>query len=101
MSKTYSFQKYVVAFLDLVGQRDATRRLRSIPTTAAEGKEFIELAQESVGTVLELRRHFNNYFAVMKDDQEDLPGLPAELRAKLAKPSRLRNTRCWGCLTLL
>ena len=59
MSKTYSFQKYVVAFLDLVGQRDATRRLRSIPTTAAEGREFIELAQESVGTVLELRRHFN------------------------------------------
>ena len=57
-----TFQHYLVAFLDLVGQRNALRKLLAIPTTPAEKQKFIEDARQSLGKVLELRRDFAGFF---------------------------------------
>ena len=61
MSETLTFQHYLVA-LDLVGQRDALRKLLRIPATPAEEEEFIDTARQSVGKVLELRADFARCF---------------------------------------
>ena len=80
MSDKLTFQHYVVAFLDLVGQRDALRRLLRIPATPAEEQEFIEAARESLGRVLELRQDFATYFDAEKRAHLDPTNLPPALR---------------------
>ena len=73
-----TFQNYVVAFLDLVGQRDALQRMLRIPTTPAEKQEFIETARQSVGTVLAWRKDIAGFFDGAKRANLDLTNWPAE-----------------------
>ncbi len=56
------FQEYLVIFFDLVGQREALRKITGIPVSDSEKGPFLELVKESVGRVLMLRRAFKNYF---------------------------------------
>ena len=95
MSKTFPFQYYALAFLDLLEQGDALRKLHRIPTTAQQEQEFKEAAKESVGKVLTLRKYFEGFFFGLKRDKLDLTNWPAEWH----EPFRaLERTRCtmWG-----
>jgi hypothetical protein len=67
------FQNYLVVFVDLLGQRDALRRITGIPTTEPEKLQFIETAKESIGKVLEIRDAFKQYYdSVNKDIYGDI-----------------------------
>ena len=81
ISNTLTFQNYVVAFLDLVGQREALRRFLHIPTAQEEVPEFIETARQSLGKVLELRRDFASFFNgfnARRSHEPDLSNIPLE-----------------------
>ena len=73
VSDKLTFQYCLVAFLDLVGQRDALRKLLAIPTTSKEGQEFIETARQSLGKVLMLRKDFDGFFKAAAGGE--VPGL--------------------------
>lgn len=59
------FQEYLIIFLDLIGQREALRKITGIPVSENEKDQFVELTKKSVGRVLFLRRSFKNYFEGM------------------------------------
>ena len=62
MNDDLRFQHYVVAFLDLIGQRDALRKLLAIPSSPKDEQEFMEIARQSLGKVLTLRDFFVKFF---------------------------------------
>lgn len=56
------FQEYLIIFFDLIGQREALRKITGIPVSESEKEKFLELVRKSVGRVLMLRRAFKDYF---------------------------------------
>jgi hypothetical protein len=56
------FTDYLVVFFDLIGQREALRKIAWIPVTESEKPEFIDLIKKSIGRVLMIRDAFKNYF---------------------------------------
>jgi len=56
------FQEYLIIFFDLIGQREALRKITGIPVSESEKEQFLELVRKSVGRVLMLRHAFKNYF---------------------------------------
>jgi hypothetical protein len=83
MSNKLIFQHYAVAFLDLVGQREALRKLLAIPSTQDDELAFIETARQSLGRVLELRRIFEGFFQGFcspphESSKDDLSRIPVE-----------------------
>jgi hypothetical protein len=80
MCEQVVFRNYFVAYVDLVGQRDALRRMSSLPTTPEETKEFLTISQNSLGKVLNVRAWFRKYFDATKRPVSDLPELPPQLR---------------------
>jgi hypothetical protein len=79
------FQYYLVAYLDLVGQRDSLRKMLSIPTTSIEKEDFIKTAKNSLGKVLQIRKGFTDFLNVAKRPLLDLSFLPKESRAVMQK----------------
>jgi hypothetical protein len=56
------FQEYLIIFFDLIGQREALRKITGIPVSENEKEQFLELAKKSVGKVLMLRSAFKDFF---------------------------------------
>ena len=83
MSEQLFFQNYLVAFLDLVGQREALRKMSKLPGTPAEINAFIQIARESLGKVLDMRQGFGNFLNAAKQEKLDLSQFPAEHRANI------------------
>ena len=81
MSEQLFFQNYLVAFLDLVGQREALRKMSGLPTAPAEIDAFIQIARESLGKVLDMRKAFAAFFNAAKQEKLDVSQIPAEHRA--------------------
>jgi hypothetical protein len=53
---------YLVAFLDVLGQRESLRQITRLPRTPSEYIETTRLLRNTVGVVLGLRRAFQQYF---------------------------------------
>lgn len=64
MSRKFLSQYYLVAFLDILGQRESLRRLTALPTNEEEKAEFIGHIRQSYGKVARIRNDFKNYFDV-------------------------------------
>lgn len=62
MNDDLLFQYYLIVFVDLVGQKEALRKITKIPTGDIEEPHFIEIAKKSVGQVLHFREFFENCF---------------------------------------
>ena len=95
MNDKLTFELYLVAFLDLVGQRDALRKLRTIPATPAENEQFMETARQSVGKVLELRTDFAKFLNARKAARLDRSSLPAKFRETMRAATEMEFTM-WG-----
>ena len=91
MSGKLVFQNYLVAFLDLVGQRETLRKMLSIPTTPEEEKEFIEIARRSLGKVLQMRKEYRGFFEGAKRDALDLSQFSAQECATIEAAMQSEN----------
>jgi hypothetical protein len=74
------FQNYLVVFIDLLGQREALRKITGIPTSEPDKERFIELAKESIGKVLQIRDSFKLYYASAHERIPDEKLVPPEYR---------------------
>jgi hypothetical protein len=62
MGREFLFQHYLVAFLDILGQRESLRRLTALPTKEEEKTKFIAHIRQSYGKVARIRNYFKEYF---------------------------------------
>lgn len=76
------FQNYLVVFVDLLGQREALRKITGIPTTEPEKQQFIETAKESIGKVIQIRDTFKRYYDSANEYAHDEKLVPPEHRAE-------------------
>jgi hypothetical protein len=79
-NRNYKLGHHLVAFLDVLGQRDKFRGLR-LPTNAKEKTEVKEVLRQTAGFVLDLRKVFQNQFEAFE------AGL-ATMRAHTNEPLR-------------
>src|ERR1700733_1818054 len=67
--KSLKLGHHLVAFLDVLGQRDRFRGLR-LPTNASEEEKVKEVLRQTAGFVLDLRRVFHKQFEVFEKGAE-------------------------------
>jgi hypothetical protein len=72
------FQHYLVAFLDILGQRSSLRSIRGIPTSETEEADFIKTLKATIGKVDGLRTLFQTFFAAAKSYTPDASLVPAQ-----------------------
>ena len=96
------FQDFLVAFVDLVGQRDSLRKMSALPATPAEGETFTRTARDSLGKVLELRERLNAFLTWRRNHKLWLT-LAKSLPKKTVRPSwqNGRNLLFTACRTPL
>lgn len=74
------FQHYLVAFVDILGQRRGLREIKDLPTIDGEKEDFIKKLQETIGKVDALRRAFRSFFKAAQFYTPDTSRVPAEHR---------------------
>lgn len=80
MKDNLTFSYYLVVFIDLLGQREALRKITSLPTIDSEKQEFIRLIKESLGCVDFVRELFQNYFQAYSAEDTNDYSVPPEHR---------------------
>lgn len=78
--KKYDFRHYVVAFLDILGQRDLLRKLKSLPDQGdqEEFDTFISIIKQTLGATKTFRSLFFNFFNSFKKERPIPNGLSPE-----------------------
>jgi hypothetical protein len=76
-----TFGYYLVAFVDVLGQKEKLLRFKDLPETEEENKEFIEILKETFGVIDEIRRAFDGFYTSYSIDQEP-PYLMTEQQRK-------------------
>ena len=64
MNQELVFQKHLIVFIDILGQREALRKIPDIPVNEneAERQNFLDSIKECLGKVVDLRKNFKEYF---------------------------------------
>jgi hypothetical protein len=75
-----TLEYYLVAFFDVLGQRERLRELRGLPRTRDEYSNSAEILRATVGSVLNLRDYFRRYFESV---MQSVDSLPPESRKKI------------------
>jgi len=73
---------YLVAFLDVLGQKQYLREMKHLPTTDEEKQYFIKNIKKTYSVVTSLREGFKNYFENVKPRITKSNLIPAALREK-------------------
>jgi len=78
--KNYTFRHYVVAFLDILGQRDLLRKLKSLPDkdNQKEFDNFISITKKTLGATETFRSLFFKFFKGFKRERPVPKGLSME-----------------------
>ncbi|MBW2026939.1 MAG: hypothetical protein JRI90_16590 [Deltaproteobacteria bacterium] len=74
------FTDYLVVFFDLMGQREALRKITGIPISRSGKQEFIALIKKSIGRVLMIRDAFKSYFDAAASHTPNVSLVPPEHR---------------------
>lgn len=86
---------YLVAFVDVLGQRHLLRELRGLPdsTDPEEVARFISIIKKTVGTVKALRDSFEGFFEGAQSEEPELSKLFPELKQlfEKAKGNKLKT----------
>lgn len=74
------FQHYLVAFLDVLGQRRGLREIKDLPTNDKAKGDFTKKLQDTFGKVDALRGAFRNYFKTAESCPPNAGLVPPEYR---------------------
>ena len=89
--KPLIFRNYVVAFFDILGQRENLTQMGSLPTTAGDRERFEKRAEKTVGAIHAMRSVFNAYFAnyIPADPPAFVRVLPPQERKRVLQASEI------------
>ena len=62
-SDTVTFGHYCVALIDILGQREELQKLKNLPSTEDERKEFIQLIKRTFGVIDGIRKLFESFYS--------------------------------------
>jgi hypothetical protein len=82
MKDGYNWCYYLVGSADVLGQKEALKDLRAIPTSKKSKTGFIRAHEESVIAIETFRKGFSNYFDTYLDDSESSVKVPEDKRIK-------------------
>ena len=70
-----TFGHFLVAFVDLLGQRDRLRKLDALPNdeNGPEYSEFVQVVKDTVGAVYDLQKTASDYFNALTKNENDNP----------------------------
>ncbi len=87
----YYFERYLVVFVDILGQKEDLRKMQGIPEDKKELDYFIETIKKTVGKVNFVRDNFTLYFQTLSTKRPDLSLVPAihhnDFKASLETPN--------------
>ncbi len=72
---TLTFGHYLVAFVDLLGQRERLRKLDALPSdeNGPEYSEFVQVVKDTVGAVYDLQKTASDYFNSFTKNEKNNP----------------------------
>jgi len=79
---------FLVAFLDLLGQREHLRKLKSLPKDLRPDEKTVRVLKATLGAVHGVRSCFSDYFNVEREDSEFMRALPADQREAVRQLTR-------------
>ena len=82
------FTDYLVVFFDLIGQREALRKITEIPISESGKQEFRALIKKSIGQVLMIRDAFKRYFDGAASHTPNISLVPPEHRNEFIKSQK-------------
>ncbi len=87
--KTYYFQYYALAFVDILNQKSELRKIKKLPTNEQEKSEFISQVKNTFGVVQLFRTSFDSFFqSFLKSGPLQTTGLNRE---QIESMNRFRN----------
>jgi len=90
-----NFQNYLVVYYDLLGQKEALRKIPSLPVSETEEGQFVESVKKSVGKVLTIRRTFKSQFDATLAYEPNTDLVPPEHRKEFIE-SQKTNLHYYG-----
>jgi hypothetical protein len=76
---------FLVAFLDLLGQREQLRRLKTLPEDLRPDSRAIEIVKATLGAVHGVRSSFEQFFKAHQEQSDFSRSLPTEQREALCQ----------------
>lgn len=74
----YVSKYYLVVFIDILGQRESLRNIKSLPTNNEEAELFDEQILKTLGSVIKLRNAFDKYFRSANSFIPNTESIPPE-----------------------
>jgi hypothetical protein len=84
----YTYRHYLVAFLDILGQKDRLRKIKALPQNEQEHESFVKLVKQTHGTVVNFRKSFLGFFDSMYKPRPTPPCLTTEQMEKYKEIKR-------------
>src|SRR5688572_20470172 len=81
MSNRLAAEYYLVAFLDVLGQRAKIRKWKDLPENEREREVFISNLKETAGVVLGFRRVFQDFLQGLQTQSERSSSYSPEMRS--------------------
>lgn len=82
MKNDYNWRYYLVASVDVLGQKEAFKGIDYLPTDKKSEEKLIETHKETVLFIEAFREGFRNYFETYLEDSESKVKVPEEKKAK-------------------
>lgn len=100
MKDSFNYAYYLVAFIDVLGQKEAFNGIKDIPNTEEGKKKLIKAHSETVLFVEDLREWFDDYFNAYTEDKESIYQVPSDKKALFdeMRKSVLKHTRFSDCI---
>jgi len=95
MNEDLHFQYYAIAFIDILGQRDAFAGFDRLPETELEKNKLIEALKSTIGFIKHYREGFETFFNSFAEPSKLIGQLPADKQA-LFKEIRTANVEYFG-----
>jgi len=100
MKESFNYSYYLVAFIDVLGQKEAFKDIKDLPTTEEEKKRLMEAHSETALFIDDLRGWFDDFFVAYTEDKESPYSVPEDKKELFdeMRKSVLSHTRFSDCI---
>lgn len=100
MKENFNYCYYLVAFIDVLGQKEAFHGINDLPQTEEEKQRLIKAHSETVLFIEELRGWFDDYFKAYTDQKESQFKVPEAKKEQFDEMRKvvLKHTRFSDCI---
>lgn len=100
MKKDFNYCYYLVAFIDVLGQKEAFEGIKDLPKNEEEKQKLIKAHSETAIFIEELRDWFDDYFNAYTKERESQFKVPEAKKEQFDEMSKsiLKHTRFSDCI---